>query len=54
MLLKKTIDALRLSAEKEDRPLNLELEIIINTYLEMKNRNLINFEILKEIEDKLK
>ena len=54
MLSKKTIIALRLSAEKNERPLNLELEIIINTYLEMKNRNLINFEMLKEIEDKLK
>ncbi len=54
MLSTETTDALKLSAKKEERPLNLELEIIINTYLEMKNKGKVDLDILNEVKEKLK
>ena len=46
-LTKETIKILRQSAIQENRPLNLELEIIINTYLKMKAEGKLDHEISK-------
>lgn len=46
-LTKETIEILKQSAIQENRPLNLELEIIINTYVKMKAEGKLDNEISK-------
>ncbi|MBB1410565.1 hypothetical protein [Pseudoalteromonas sp. SG44-17] len=46
-LTKETIKILKQSAIQENRPLNLELEIIINTYVKMKAEGKLDHEISK-------
>ncbi|PCC14253.1 hypothetical protein [Pseudoalteromonas sp. JB197] len=52
-LTKETIKILRQSATQEGRPLNLELEIIINTYLKMKAEGKLDHEISLIVLNKL-
>ena len=49
----RTIKAIKLSANQENRPVNVELEIIINTYLEMKDQNKLDDTIMSAISNKV-
>lgn len=49
---KKTIKAIKMSAHQENRPVNLELEIIINAYLEMKEQNKLDDLIMGSISNR--
>ena len=52
-LTKETIKRLKQSAKLENRPLNLELEIIINIYLKMKTEDKLDHEISQIVLNKL-